>query len=405
LTEFYLWTSFGGVLGGVFAGLVAPHLFNNTYEYPILIVAALSVLPGVCSEGPRHVFREAGPGLIAAAGVLALWLLTGASLPLCAEMPMQAALVALAALMLFQVKRPARFAGLVVFAFVLTGLWRPGLHQVEIVRSFFGVHQVIDTADGTHRLLFNGITIHGAERISPEAGEGLSARPEPLTYYYSGGPLSDVIDATRGAQHGLSRVAVVGLGTGSLACYRGDSERWTYFEIDREVIRIARDQRYFHFLSACAPDQPIVLGDARLTLADSTERYDLIVLDAFSSDAIPVHLLTREAFAGYLLRLAPRGVMAVHVSNRHMELASVVAAVGKAEGLTAYERQDDQANDFTKDYRANADVVALARNAADLGDLPSRRGWRKLDPVPSIAAWTDDYSDILHAILRKSFAH
>ena len=138
LTEFYLWTSFGGVLGGVFAGLTAPHLFNNTYEYPILIVASLSVLPGIYSEGARHFWREAAPGLTAAALALALWFLTGARLPLAAEKPMQVALVFLAALMLFQAKRPARFAGLVVFAFVLTELWRPGLRQIEIARSFFG---------------------------------------------------------------------------------------------------------------------------------------------------------------------------------------------------------------------------------------------------------------------------
>ncbi len=403
LTEFYLWTSFGGVLGGMFAGLAAPHLFNNTYEYPILIVASLSVLPGLYSEGARHFWREAAPGLIAAALALTLWFLTGARLALAAEKPMQIALVFLAALMLFQAKRPARFAGLVVFAFVLTGLWRPGLRQIEIARSFFGVHQVVEIADGSHRLLLNGTTIHGAERVRAEAGATLPARPEPLTYYYSGGPLSDVIEAARGAQHGLARVAVVGLGTGSLACYRHDGERWTYFEIDREVIRIARDQRYFHFLSACAPHESIVLGDARLTLAASTERYDLIVLDAFSSDAIPVHLLTREAFGGYLSRLAPHGVIAVHVSSRYMELASVVAAVGNAEGLTAYDRKDDQATDFLKDYHAVAEVVALARDAGDLGDLPSRRAWRKLDAIPGLA-WTDDYSDVLHAILRKNFA-
>ncbi len=404
LTEFYLWTSFGGVLGGAFAGLAAPHLFNDTYEYPILIVAALAVLPGVFTGGRRHFLVEAGPGLIAAAVALAMWLLTDTRLPLAAEKTMQVALVVLAALMLFEVRRPARFAGLVVCAFVLTGLWRPGLRQVEIARSFFGVHQVLDTADGTHRLLFNGTTIHGAERIRAEAGEALPTRPEPLTYYYSGGPLSDVIEAARTARHGLGRVGIVGLGTGSLACYRRDGERWTYFEIDREVIRIARDQRYFHFLSACGPDEPIVLGDARLTLTRSSERYDLIVLDAFSSDAIPVHLLTREAFSGYLSRLAPGGIIAVHVSNRHMELASVVAAVGKTEGLFAYARQDDQAKDFTNDYRANADVVALARNADDLGDLPARRGWHKLDPSAAVAPWTDDYSDIPHAILRRSFA-
>ena len=405
LTEFYLWTSFGGVLGGVFAGIAAPHLFNYTYEYPILIVAALAVLPGLFAGGARHFIREAAPGLIAAAVALTLWLVTSARLPLAAEQPMQVALVALVALMLFQAKRPARFAGLVVFAFLLTGLWQPGLGRVVTVRSFFGVHQVVDTADGTHRLLFNGTTIHGAERIRAEAGQLLPARPEPLTYYYFGGPISEAIEAGRGAQHHLdqvlSQVAVVGLGTGSLACHRREGEHWTFFEIDPEVIRIARDPRNFHFLSACAPDEPIVLGDARLTLSASSERYDLIMLDAFSSDAIPVHLLTREALGMYVERLTPHGVIAFHVSNRNMELASVVAAFGKAEGLAAYDKLDDQVSDFIKDYRANAEVVVLARNAADLGDLPSWRGWRKLDPTPGVAEWTDDYSDILRAILRK----
>jgi len=401
LTEFYLWTSFGGVLGGVFAGIAAPHLFNYTYEYPILIVAALVVLPGLFAGGARTFIREAAPGLIAAVVVLAVWFVTSARLPLAAEQPMQVALVALAALMLFQAKRPARFAGLVVFTFLLTGLWQPGLGRVKTFRSFFGVHQVVDTADGTHRLLFHGTTIHGAERIRAEAGQLLPARPEPLTYYYFGGPISEAIAAARGAQHHLDQVAVVGLGTGSLACHRREGEHWTFFEIDPEVIRVARDPRYFHFLSACAPDERIVLGDARLTLSASSERYDLIVLDAFSSDAIPVHLLTREALGMYVARLTPHGVIVFHVSNRNMELASVVAAFGKAEGLAIYDKQDDQVSDFTKNYRANAEVVVLARDAADLGDLPSWRGWRKLDATPGVAEWTDDYSDILRAILRK----
>jgi len=167
---------------------------------------------------------------------------------------------------------------------------------------------------------------------------------------------------------------------------------------------LASDEKNFRFLSACGPIESIVPGDARITLTASSDTYDLIVLDAFSSDAIPVHLLTREAFAGYLARLAPNGVIAVHVSNRHMELASVVSAVGAAEGLVAYVKQDDQANDFPKDYRANAQVVVLAKSAADFGDLPYRRGWTRLDPTPSVAAWTDDYSDILRAILRKALS-
>ena len=130
----------------------------------------------------------------------------------------------------------------------------------------------------------------------------------------------------------------------------------------------------------------------------------MIVLDAFSSDAIPVHLLTREAVAGYSRRLAPNGVIAMHVSNRHMELASVVAAVAAEEGFVTYFKQDDQANDFLKDYRANAEVVVMARAEADLGDLPQRRGWKKIEPRANVPAWTDDYSDVLRAILRKKLA-
>jgi hypothetical protein len=396
LTEFYLWTSFGGMLGGVFAGLITPNLFNNIYEYPMLIAAALLVLPGTFAGSPRHFLREVWPGLMATALVVVLRLLD-VRLPLDALKPFQVLLVALAGVMVFYVKRPARFFGLVVFAFVLTALYQPGVTVIERARSFFGVHKVVETADGKYRLLYHGTTIHGAERIN-EAG---SQQPEPLTYYYFGGPLSETVEAARGAQGGLSQVAVVGLGTGSLACHQRDGEHWTFFEIDPEVVRIARDDRNFHFLSACGPTDEIVLGDARLTLAASSGRYDLIVLDAFSSDAVPVHLLTREALHGYLARLGPHGVIVFHVSNRHMELASVVAAVGAAEGLVAYFKQDAGANDFHNDYRANSEVVAMARAVTDLGDLPSRPGWRRIEL--KIAAWTDDYSDILRSILRKEF--
>jgi spermidine synthase len=225
-----------------------------------------------------------------------------------------------------------------------------------------------------------------------------------VTYYYAGGPISQVIQAVRNQRGRLDRVAVVGLGVGSATCFRQADERWSFFEIDPEVIRLANDKKHFRFLSDCGPVERIVAGDARITLAGSSGVYDLILLDAFSSDAIPVHLLTREAFAGYLGRLAPHGVIAVHISNRHMELASVVAAVGATQGLVAYLREDDQANNFLKDYRANAKIVALAKSPPDLGDLPSRTGWSRIDPRPGVPAWTDDYSDVLSAIIRQKFA-
>jgi hypothetical protein len=395
LTDFYLWTSFGGVLGGVFAGLIAPNVFNNIYEYPTLIVAALLILPGMFTGGLRHFLREAWPGLLAAALIVVLRLLN-VRLMLDVEMPLQILLIAIAGAMLWQAKHPPRFFGLAILAFVVTALYQPGVKVVEQARSFFGVHKVVETADETYRVIFHGTTIHGAERISVNAG---SLRPEPLTYYYFGGPLSEVVEAARLGENSLSHVAVIGLGTGSLACHKLGRELWTFFEIDPVVARIARDDRYFHFLSACGPTDRIVLGDARLTLAASSDRYELIMLDAFSSDATPIHLLTREALAGYLARLAPHGVVAFHVSNRHMELASVAAAVGAAEGLTTYFKEDNGANDLLKNYRANAQVVVMARATADLGHLTSLPGWRRIEPTTT--AWTDDYSGVLHAILRK----
>jgi spermidine synthase len=202
----------------------------------------------------------------------------------------------------------------------------------------------------------------------------------------------------------LGEVATIGLGAGSLACHRQEDEQWTFFEIDPEVIRIARDPKLFRYLSACAPTAPIVLGDGRLTLAATSGRYNLIVLDAFSSDAIPVHLLTREAFASYLLRLAPHGVIVAHVSNRHLELVSVVGAVASAERLVAYVKYDRPPFDPDHPIRAPGEVVALARASADLGNLPARKGWHPAVNHPDVAAWTDDYSNVLGALIRKKMS-
>jgi hypothetical protein len=399
LTAFYLWVSFGGVVGGIFAALVAPYIFNRIYEYPILLLAALLVLPGMFAGGPRRILTEAGPVLGIAALAIAAQLTFGIRLPAAAELPFQVVLVALAAIMLLQRHRPTRFFALATLAFVVTGLWQPGFNRIESMRSFFGVHQLVETNDGRHRLLYHGTTMHGAERI-PATGSFTSA-PEPLTYYYFGGPISEGIEALGRAHGGVRRVAVVGLGSGSLACHRRGQEEWTFFEIDPDVVRIARDPRFFNFLSSCAPAVPIVLGDARLTLAASPRRYDLIVLDAFSSDAIPVHLLTREAMAGYLAHLDPGGALILHISNRHMELARVVAAVGAAVGLVTYLKEDRRPATVPTDFKMNSLVAALVRDRSDLGELLSRPDWQEVRPDPRVSAWTDDYSNIFGAILRK----
>jgi predicted O-methyltransferase YrrM len=372
-------------------------VFNRIYEYPILLLAGLLVLPGMFAGGLRPILAGAAPILAIAVLAVLVQAAFDIRLPAAAELPFQVVLVALVAVMLLQRQRPARFFALVLLAFVVTGLWQPGFNRIETRRSFFGVHQVVETADNRYRLLYHGTTLHGAERVDA----AVDGRPEPLTYYHFAGPLAQSIDAVRSARGALHRVAVVGLGAGSLACHSRGEEEWTFFEIDPDVAEIARDPRYFKFISACKPELRVVLGDARLTLTASPQRYDLIVLDAFSSDAIPVHLLTREALVGYLAHLAPGGALVLHISNRHMELARVVAAEAAAEGLVAYVKEDRRPEAVPNDFKMNALVAALARRPQDLGDLPSRPGWHEVKPDPRVSAWTDDYSNIFGAILHK----
>ena len=401
LTEFYLCTSFGGVIGGAFAGLVAPQIFNGNYEYPILIALALLCMPGIFAGGIRQAMTELWPWLVPTAALVLVWCATPVQLPATLELPFQVLLALMAAAMLFQRQRLIPFFGLVVMSFAITALWRPGIAPIETARSFFGVHKVAEIADGKARILYHGTTIHGAQRLRNDDGTPVEGAPKLVSYYYPGGPFAEAIGATRAAHGGLGRVAVVGLGTGTLACHRKAGELWTFFEIDPEVIRIARDPRLFTFLSSCAPDAPVVLGDARLTLEAAPDRYDLIVLDAFSSDGIPVHLLTREALTGYLSKLSPHGVIVAHISNRHLDLAPVVANVARSQGLVTFLRQDDSAGGLMTTFTANARVVVMAREASDIGSVAG--SWTPLHPDRASALWTDDFSNILGVMLRTKF--
>lgn len=398
LTDFYLCVSLGGVIGGIFAALAAPYIFNRIYEYPILLLAGLLMTPGMFAEGLRRALIEAAPILAVIALAVAAQVAFGVHLPAAAELPFQIALVAFTVVMLLQRHRPARFLALAALGFVVTGLWRPGFHQIETVRSFYGVHQVVETADSRYRLLYHGTTLHGAEAIGPTE----TPLPEPITYYYFGGPISESIAAARVASGGtLRRVAVIGLGAGSLACHARGAEEWTFFEIDPSVVQIARNPRLFKFIPSCKPEVAVVLGDARLTIAASPYQYDLIVLDAFSSDAVPVHLLTQEALAIYLAHLAPNGVLVFHISNRHMELARVVTASGAASGLLTYVKEDHRPELAANEFKMSALVAALARRVQDFGDLLSQPGWQEARPDPSVSPWTDDYANVFGAILRK----
>jgi hypothetical protein len=405
LTGFYMWVSAGGVLGGIFSGLVAPYVFLDVWEFPILIVLALLCRPGAFAQGWRSWMRDAAVFPVFLVIVIAPLVFFHAKLPSEAELAWMIFIGAIGALIMVQAQRPSGLVGWTVLALILTAAYRPGIVQTETERSFFGVHKVVESADGRFRMLYHGTTLHGAQRIRDDDGRPVAGRPEPLTYYYDGGLLSELIKSQQTSMHPLQRVAVVGLGAGSLACYAKPSERWTYFEIDPVVVRIARDAAKFRFLADCAPQADVVLGDARLTLAEAGVQYDLIVLDAFSSDVVPVHLLTREALGVYLARLAPNGVIAMHISNRYLDLASVVREVAALQGLNVYLKRDGKAtaDGYQSHMHANSLVAVLARHDADVARLVMELGWTRLEATGSVRPWTDDYSNILSAIWRMRF--
>jgi hypothetical protein len=401
LTAFYLWISAGGVIGGLGAGLIAPYVFNWVAEYPILIALAVLCRPGLALPGDRLQRYLLFGGLAAAVLVLIV----------CAEYPVALSQTAftwtvatlLAASALFW-RAPLPFAAMI--AFILLAYYsiveQPGAMSV---RSFFGVSRIreTETTDGQFRLLQHGTTLHGGQRIR-EADGRLAAidPPELLLYYWDGSAISQTFDAVRARVDRPIRFAVIGLGAGSLACRAAPDDTVHYYEIDPAVIRIARDPYLFSFLWVCRPDAPIILGDARLTLAEAPDgAYDLIVVDAFSSDAIPIHLLTREAMAMYLKKLSPHGMVVMHVSNRHLELASVVAGIAAANGLITRVSESSDLDEAANPYKFVGTVAAVARSEEDFGALAQARDWELTAPDPSQWVWTDDYCNIVGAVFRK----
>ena len=289
------------LVGGVGAALIAPKLFSWVAEYPILLALAVLCRPGLSLPSERNNRYL----LLGAIAIAALALMLFARFPV--DIPEKHFQAIVAALLIASVlfwHAPLPFATIVACVLLASHVYYE--HSATTVRSFFGVHKISETSDGRFRLLTHGTTMHGVQRIRDDDGQPVEGRPEPLLYYYDRSPIAQAIDAVRGRVGGPIRYAVVGLGSGSLACRAAPEDTVHYYEIDAKIIDIARDPSRFRFLSECGQNVEIKLGDARLTLADAPDAaYDLIIVDAFSSDAIPMHLLTREAMAVYLGKLAP----------------------------------------------------------------------------------------------------
>ncbi len=389
LTEFYVFLSIGGALGGIFNALLAPMLFSWTYEYEIVLVLACTVgllFPGNRPLRPLHLLA---PILLLLAVGLSPRLLNAVPPTRLAE---TAALIAAAgAAVVFALGRHLPIAAATGLAGLLGGaavITDAGALHTD--RSFFGVHRVIALEGGQYRALMHGNIMHGAEATDPAHWR------DRLGYYSPGGPIGQLIAALPRARH----FGVVGLGTGELACYAQPGQDWHFYEIDPAVLRVARDTRYFHFMGECGRDASVTIADGRLAL--QTERdglFDLLVIDAFSSDAIPMHLLTREAFALYGHKLAPGGVLALHVSNRYVKLSPAVAVTSAAAGFSGLDQSYAASAAESAAHVLPSEWIALAPDAATLGPLAADPRWSHLAAAPGLRAWTDAYSNIL-AVIR-----
>jgi SAM-dependent methyltransferase len=404
LTLFYLVMSAGGALGGVFTALIAPLVFDWVWEHPLLVFAAAALLPM-----PRWLDWRRLPGLSAEMVLPAIITL----LVFAAFLGWQLHDVALETVP--GAKRLYLTAGIALCGLLLSA-WRPlflavlaglmlaqgGLETMESsingarTRSYFGVYTVRDYKSEKLRTLAHGTTLHGEQSTDP------LLRHLPITYYGAGSGAGIAFANAQNLFGQKARIGVVGLGTGTLACYNHPGEDWRFFEIDPAVLELSRN-RTFTYIADCAPHAKVVLGDARLALAQMAKSsLDLLAIDAFSSDAIPLHLLTDEAFGTFLDVLSPKGVLLVHISNRYIELEPILAAEAKKRGLVVALRDD---NPPQNNLLTASSWVLMTRDPAQLAmlkQLAPAMPWTALKPAAP-RAWTDDHASILPYIRWNNF--
>jgi tRNA A58 N-methylase Trm61 len=403
LTGFYVALSFGGMIGGLFAGLIAPNVFSWVAEYPILVVLAALCRPPASERWPR-LSRLFWPLVVMLALVLIVpSQMKGEVFDWFEENRVYVAGgVAVFGMLLALVLNTARLklAVMAALALVLIRIYPAEDGRVDTVRSFFGVHKILTTPHGQYHVLMHGTTIHGAQKITNDDGTKVEGRPEPITYYHKDGGIGQAVTAIRERKGAPLRVAAIGVGSGTLTCAAAPGETWKFFEIDQTMVDTARDPKYFSYIQNCLPDLKPVIGDARLTFAREPDGiYDLIIVDAYSSDAIPIHLATQEAMKIYKDKLSPQGVVLMHVSNRHLELASVVVGIADANGMKSWVYNEDSGRDGEYIFATN--VVVSARDEADIGKLASSDKWDETDAKPDQRVWTDDYCNVLGAVYRR----
>lgn len=385
LPEYYLWIAVGGVLGGIFNAILAPLLFSTPLEYPAAIILALLVRPVTDQEQKtKSWWRITFPAFIfvltfALALVVPRFDLSG---------KLEIALVLLLPLVLcfaFSFRRPIVFAlALAALMFAAIPYLNASVETLATERNFFGVWRVTTSKNEDFRRLYHGSTVHGVQ-LKDE-----TRKCEATSYYHKEGPLGQVF-AVYNSKPPVKPVAATGLGAGTIGTYAAQGQEWDFYDIDPNIVRIASDPRYFTFLSDCTKaSYRVILGDARLRLREAPAgKYGLLIMDAFSSDSVPAHLLTTEAMNLYLDKLSTDGMVAFHISNRYLNLEPLLSGLSHRTGLSAFIRRDEERNVVGK-YPSV--WVVMARNDSVLGPIAKDDRWRR---VQGDMVWTDDFSNIL----------
>lgn len=387
LTEFYLIMSLGGVLGGAFNALLAPVLFSSVIEYPLMLLAVLLIRPNL---------RWMGNGRTRVWSLVAIAGLCGAVLLHTLQGTHSDTVIAYRTLQFIAIisivfAANCRLGPVIAAAcsFGISALGNP-LSAGIADRGFFGVVKVVER--GEVRVLMHGTTNHGSQYLAPEKAL------EPTTYYAPETPIGQIFKT----HFKPGNVGVVGLGTGSVACYAQPGQSYVYYEIDPLVVKYAKNPAHFTYLSKCTPNAEIILGDGRLNLAaEPAGRYDLLLIDAFSSDSVPVHLMTVEAVDLYLSRLSEDGLLVMHISNRHLDLSRIVARIADSLGVSAHYQFYTADNPGARDFAVtSSQVVVLARSESALEAIKDDARWSLLESDGK-RAWRDDYSNVIGAILAK----
>lgn len=402
LTEFYFLMSLGGVLGGAFNGLLAPFVFKDLFEYPIAIGlvcfgrAALERQPGTSLPPSFHrgaMLRDLPYGV-------GLGVVTFAIIKLAGDRNIVWIFGPPLLVALLWARRPFRYA-IAIGSVLLAGMAHGGESGPTLFaqRSFFGSLKVTREREGRFQLLVIGRSMHGKQALDPEKA------PVPLAYYHPLGPAGDVLGPLPSTDplalhrdRPAQKVGVIGLGIGSLAAYARPGDEWTFFEINPAIVEIARHHFSFVEKASALSRVSIEIGDARLRLKHGDkERFDILVLDAFTSDAVPIHLVTREALGVYRRALRPGGVLLAHITNDHIRLQPVFAALAREAGMTIIERHDVSSKVEGKDA---SEWVLLSDSREFIVRVRSRNPeWKPLEAPPSQSVWTDDYANVL-AVMR-----